>query len=192
MTVYSAMSDLELVNLLRSDDELAFAEIYNRYFSLLYLHAHRRLKDKDEARDLVQELFAYLWSKRRVLEPKNNFSNYLYTWVRNRVLNNIAHKHVEDRYRALLPNWLSEAEVHTDHRLRERQLAAIIESEIQQLPPKMREVFELSRKANMNYKEIAEKLNLTEQSVRSHVKNALKILRARLGVLFYLMLIFYK
>ena len=186
------MSDLELVNLLRTGNQYAFAEIYERYFGVLYLHAYNRLRDKNEAKDLVQELFSYLWSKRGLLEPKTNFSNYLYTWVRNRVLNIIAHKQVQDKYLATLPPLNIAVESSTDHRLRERQLAAIIEREVDALPPKMREVFEMSRKANLTYKEIAEKLNLSEQSVRSHVKNALKILRTKLGVLFFLLFIFYK
>ncbi|PTS93303.1 RNA polymerase subunit sigma-70, partial [Pedobacter sp. HMWF019] len=72
---------------MKSGNQDAFSEIYDRYFGALYLHAFNRLRDKDEAKDLVQELFSYLWSKRSILEPKSNFSNYLYTWVRNRILN---------------------------------------------------------------------------------------------------------
>ena len=189
---YKSLSDLELVDLLKSGDQMAFAEIYERYFGVLYLHAYDRLRDKDEAKDLVQELFSSVWCKRDQLEPKTNFSNYLYTWVRNRVLNTIAHQQVKDRYRASLPDWIIATESLTDHRVRERQLAAIIEKEIQALPVKMRKVFELSRKANMSYKEIAEKMDLTEQSVRSHVKNALRILRVKLGVLLYIFFIFHK
>lgn len=192
MRPYNSLSDLELVELLKSGNHAAFAEIYERYFGLLYLHACNRLRDKDEAKDLVQELFSYLWSKRNTLEPQTNFSNYLYTGVRNRVLNVIAHKQVEERHRVSVASWLDGAEAVTDHRVRERQLAEIIEKEINALPPKMRTVFLLSRKSNLSYKEIGEKLDLTEQSVRSHIKNALRILRMRLGIFVYLFFIFYK
>lgn len=192
MTAYNSFSDLELLDLVKSDNESAFAEIYERYFGVLYLHAYHRLHDKDEAKDLVQELFTYLWSKRGLLEPKTNISNYLYTWVRNRVLNIIAHRQVQEKYLATLPSLDSSAEAVTDHRLRERQLMAIIEREVAALPPKMREVFVMSRTANLSYRDIGEKLQISEQSVRSHVKNALKILRAKLGVLFCLLFILYK
>jgi RNA polymerase sigma-70 factor (ECF subfamily) len=60
----------------------------------------------------------------------------------------------------------------------------LIEKEIAALPPKMREVFELSRKANLNYREISEKLNISDNTVKKQMSNALKILRSRLGVLF--------
>ncbi|TZF86302.1 RNA polymerase sigma-70 factor (plasmid) [Pedobacter sp. BS3] len=191
MTAYNGLSDLELVASLQDGDQAAFAEIYDRYFGVLYVHAFKRLKDEDEAKDLVQELFAGLWSKRTELFLKTNLSNYLYTSVRNRVINTIAHKDVASRYIAELPHQIATENCITDYRLRERQLAAIIEQEIQALPPRMREVFQLSRKANLTYKEIAEELGLSEQSVRSHVKNALKILRTRLGVVIYLMWLIY-
>ena len=186
----NSLSDLELVDLLKSGNQEAFAEIYDRYFGPLYIHAYNRIKDKDEAKDLVQELFSNLWSKRETLEPKTSFTGYLYTSMRNSVLNFLSHKLVEEKY--LSSVWISNTEACTDHRVREQQLAAIIEKEIQALPPKMRTVFELSRKSNLSYREIAVKLDLTEQSVRSHVKNALKILRIKLGVIIYLFYIFYK
>lgn len=182
---YNSLTDPELVHLMQSNDQQAFAEIYQRYFSSLYIHAYNRIKDKDEAKDLVQELFTQLWSKRNKLDPGVNFSGYLYTWVRNLVLNAIAHQQVEAKYRTLYPQLNGTSETNTDHRVRERQLAAVIEKEIQAMPPKMRTVFQMSRNANMNYKEIAQKLYLSEQSVRSHVKNALRTLKSRLSTLIY-------
>ncbi|NLR78432.1 RNA polymerase sigma-70 factor [Chitinophaga eiseniae] len=189
MAEYDRMNDLELVNLIKSGNKRAFAQIYDRYFGVLYLHAYRQLRDKDEAKDLLQDLFSYLWSHRESLSPSSNFSHYLYMSVRNRVLNILAHKYVEDKFLLSLSHTGSRAEAVTDHRARERQLAVIIEQEIQLLPPKMREVFELSRKANLSHKEIAVRLGLSEQSVRSHVKGALRLLRSRLGLWVYLCMI---
>lgn len=154
----------------------------------MYLHALNRLKDKDEAKDAIQDLFIRLWKKRDSTDF-TNLSNYLYTAVRNGVMNVISHKAVESRYISALPRSVVIADCITDHRLRERQLANIINKEIEMLPPKMREVFQLSRLHNLSHKEIAEQLGISEQSVRSHVKNALKILRVRLGLVLYLILL---
>lgn len=189
MLTYHTLSDLELAALMQEDNHRAFAELYERYFGLLYLHAFHRLKDKDEARDLVQELFSNLWIRRAKLRPQTNFSNYMYSWIRNSVLNVIAHKKVEDKYLANLPDWFNITTKDTEFLVREHQLAAIIEEELQTLPPRMREVFELSRKNHLTYREIAERLELSEQSVRSHVKNALRILRVKLGAFNYLLFI---
>lgn len=189
---YRELSDTRLVSLLKEGDQHAYAEIYERYFSALYLHAYNRLRDNSEAKDIVQELFAQLWEKREASDPKTNLSNYLYTAVRNRVLNALAHQQVRSKYFQSLPVVIDTGQSLTDHRARERQLAAIIEKEVQTLPPKMREVFELSRKANLTHKEIAEALDISEQTVRSHVKGALKILRVKLGILVYIAFLFYR
>jgi len=188
MTAYSTYTDQELATLLKGGDGDAFAEIYERFFSVLYVHAFNRLRDKDEAKDAVQELFTSLWDKRESLSF-TNLSNYLYTSVRNRVMNVVSHRAVQSKYLSKLPKSIVIEECVTDHRLRERQLADIIAKEVATLPPKMREAFELSRKTSMTHKEIAEKLGITEQSVRSHVKNALKILRIRLGLALYIVLL---
>jgi len=61
-------------------------------------------------------------------------------------------------------------------------LADLIEKEIQALPSKMRQIFELSRKQYLSYKEIAEQLEISEHTVKSQVSNALRILKLKLGV----------
>lgn len=185
MQQYEEYSDLELVRLFKTGDRNAFTAIYDRFFGVLYVHAFNRLKNEAEAKDAIQDLFINMWNKREAVDL-SNLSNYLYTSVRNRVLNIVAHRAVQQKYLAALPHEIIIEDCHTDYRLRERQLSAIISKEIALLPPKMRHVFELSRIHNLSHKEIADQLGISEQSVRSHVKNALKILRTRLGLVLYL------
>lgn len=190
MISYGDLPDSELTERLHSGDDRAFAELYERFFGVLYKHALNRLRDEDQAKDVVQELFEDLWNKKASLLIQSNLSNYLYTAVRNKVLKVIAHQHVVAAYAAKQSVYLQSEEGLTDHRVRERQLAAIIEREVQSLPPKMKAVFELSRKHHYTYKEIAEQMDITEQSVRSHVKNALKILKIKFGLIFYFLMFF--
>lgn len=186
MTAYRAYSDQQLAVLLKEGDRNAFTEIYERYYGLLYVHTRKRLKDLETAKDLVQELFADIWVKRSVFDLSVSVSGYLYRALRNRILNSITHQQVADKYVLSLQGFLDQEPVAADHLVREHQLKYIIEKEIAALPVKMRQVFELSRKANMSHKEIALELDLTEQTVRSHIKNALRILRIRLGLFAYL------
>lgn len=184
MGSYHTYSDLELMGFISQDDELAFAEIYHRYKGVLFLHAYRMLGDEDEAKDILQELFTVLWTKRNNIILNNSLSSYLYGSVRNRIFDFIAHKKVEKRYITSLTDFLTEGECITDHRVREKELSSLIEKEVSLLPPKMREVFELSRKKNLSYKEIADELHISDKTVKKQVNNALNILRKKLDVTF--------
>ena len=190
MTGYNVLADLELYALLKAGDKVAYTEIYNRYFSLLYLHALKRLRDEEAARDLIQDLFTTLWVKREVLTTRSNLSNYLYTAVRNGVFNFIAHQKVASKYINELPDKIEPSECMTDHLARERQLTALIEKEIAELPEKMREIFLLSRVEGLSHKEIAERLGISELTVKTQVKNALRILRGKLGFIIYFIFIY--
>lgn len=191
MTKYSSFDESHLLSLLKEGDENAFSEIYHRYFYVLYLHAYNRLREKEQAKDIIQELFSFIWLKRNAIEFKQSLSSYLYTSVRNRILNYIAHNKVKFKYELSQNTSVTGAHESTDFRVRERQLAHIIEQEIQALPEKMRLVFELSRKENFSHKEIGEKLGISEQTVRSHIKHALRLLRSKLGLANFLCLIIY-
>lgn len=186
---YATLTDNQLCIELQAGDQHAFTEIYNRYKGVLYIHAFNRLKDEEEADDVVHELFTTLWTKRNELELKTNLSGYLYQAVRNRIIDVISHKKVASAYIVSLQHLIDKGEAVTDHRLREKQLNAQIDQEIAALPPKMRSVFEMSRKEHLSHKEIALQLDLSESTVKKHVNNALKILRTKLGLVTFLLLL---
>ena len=188
MSAYDRLTDQELTTLLKQGDNQAFTAIYHRYKAVLYLHAYKRLQSKEDVNDLIHELFTALWQKRDELQI-GQLSAYLYTAVRNRVLDCIARKQTESNYIQAFQKFIDEGEAVADHRIREQQLAAAIEQEIANLPTKMREVFELSRKAHLSHREIAERLDLSELTVKKHVNNALKILRGRLTIILLFVLL---
>jgi RNA polymerase sigma-70 factor (family 1) len=182
MAPLSTLSDQELVTLFKDGDQLAYTEIYHRFKGVLHLHAYKKLGSFEEAKDTVQELFVQLWNTREQIPVAANLSGYLYQALRNRVFNIIAHKKVESRYMDSIATFFNEGYAITDHLVREKQLSDKIESEINNLPAKMREVFILSRKQHLSHKQIAEKLGISESTVKNQIKNALKILRSRLDL----------
>ena len=115
--------------------------------------------------------------------------SYLFTSVRNKALDLFSHKKVEARYFASLQNFIDDAGIHTDFLIRENDLKNLIEKEIQALPPRMREVFSLSRKNRLTHKEIARLMDISEQTVSTQIKRALRILRVRLGLIIYLIML---
>nr|WP_121271194.1 RNA polymerase sigma-70 factor [Pedobacter schmidteae] len=184
MSAYSELSDYELTTLLRDGDRMAFTEIYDRYFWLLHSHAYKWMRNREETKDIIHELFLALWEKRETLSFEPSLISYLSAAVRNRIFNLLSHKKVESEYLSSLEDFMDEGNCITDHLVREKQMQKRIEIEIAGMPGKMREVFELSRKENLSHKEIAGQLNISEFTVRKHVQHALKILRFKLG--FYL------
>jgi len=189
MAFYYSSSDLELAALIANDDDQAFAEIYRRYKGVLFLHAYRMLGDQEEAKDILQELFTTLWLNRKEIKPHTSFSSYLYKALRNRIFDVIAHKKVEQKYISSLAAFIEQGECVTDQQVREKELTVLIEQEVSLLPPKMREVFEMSRNTDLSYKEIAEELHISDKTVKKQVSNALHILRQKLDLVFVLIFI---
>lgn len=183
------VSDEELVTLLRAGNQNAYTEIYNRYKGVLLIHAYKKLGSFEEAKDIVQDMFSWLWSERKNFPETQNISGYLYTIVRNRVLNAIEHKKVISKYAESFATFAKEHENVTDLVVDEAEMRRLIDREIEALPPKMKEVFILSRRGQLSYKEIAEHLDISEFTVKNHIKAALKILRVKLGLVAFLFLI---
>lgn len=189
MHAYQSFNDQTLLTLLRQGDKDAYTVIYDRYKNLLYNHAYKKLGDPEEVKDVLQELFTNLWNKRVDIPVAMNLSGYLYAGIRNRILNLLSHKEVENKYLTSIKQFTQEGDYSTDLVIREKEMADLIQKEIDQLPPKMREVFLLSRKENLSHHEIAEQLSISEQTVAKQVTNALRILRVRLGSFFVLLLL---
>jgi len=162
----------------------AYEDIYRRYWALMYSHARRMVQSDEDAKDLVQDVFSVFWIDGPTLELQTTLSAYLYSIVRYKVFNLIDRKKVRSDYLSSLESFIKKNEYSSEYRVREKQMEELIEKELAALPTKMREVFELSRKANLNYREIAEKLNISDNTVKKQMSNALKILRSRLGVIF--------
>ncbi len=183
MTEYNKLTDFELTHLLKNGDRSAFSEIHKRYVVILYSYAYKKIRNKEECQDLIQEVFVKLWDHKHSLQIQTNLAGYLYISVRNKAFDIFAHKKIELKYINSLQNYITNQEPQTDHLIRERQINELIEKEISALPPKMQEAFKLSRKNYLSHKQIAATLGLSEHTVTTQIKRALKVLRVKLGII---------
>lgn len=188
MAAYLTRSDHELASLLQADDHGAYTALYERYFGLLYLHARKKVRNAEEARDITQDIFISLWNHRSSIDADQGVKAWLYACLRNKIIDWMAHQHVSSRYIRSFSQFPTSV-CETDHRVREKELAAMIEKEIQALPPRMREIFLLSKRDHLKHKEIAQKLQLSEHTVKTQVKHALRFLRLRLGMIIYVFML---
>jgi RNA polymerase sigma-70 factor (ECF subfamily) len=179
MTEYKALIDSELAVLFQQQDRKAFEEIYRRYWHPLFLHAYHILDDEDEAQDIIQDLFISFWNKPPTDQIHTSLKSYLYVMVRNKVLNHIRKNKINANFIQLLSTKLTEKDFKTVQDIELKELAVLIDSEIDLLPPRMKQVFEMSRKEFLTHKEIAERLGTSEETVKKQITNSLKLLRVK-------------
>lgn len=168
---------------LKKGDRKAFASIYKQYAEALMAHVRLRVPNREDAQDIVQDLFMSLWKNRETLAPDTKLSAYLFVAARYKVINYIARDRSQQSLAESLRAWFPEATYHTDHVLRTRMTEELIEKEVAQLPQKMQVIFRKSRGEQLSHKEIAQQLEISETTVKKQVANALRILRPKLEML---------
>ena len=186
MALHGSYTDEQLLASLRNGDAGAFTEIYERYWDKLLAYTMRVIRRQPDAEDIVQELFVSIWRRRHELEIERALSTYLYNSVRYLAIRHIEKNSTYSDYlqRLALRIAVEEGLVPgVEAEIFGRELGAQIDKLILQLPEKMREVFILSRQHHLSYKEIADRLSISEETVRKQVYKSLQLLRAGLGPL---------
>ena len=147
--------------------------------------AVKYVRDIDDAKSIVHDVFVALWEKYQQLPVDTNLKSYLYTAVKNRCLN-----HLRDRKKIValdaVPDHAISAEADP---LGTGELEGEVELALNSMPAKCREAFELSRGEGLKYAEIAERMGISVKTVEAHITKALVILREHLGK--FLLVIFY-
>jgi RNA polymerase sigma-70 factor (ECF subfamily) len=182
------MTDKDLMLQFNTTEDIAvFIEIYNRYHAQLYTAACKRCSSTEIAEEIVQDLFINLWRNRATIKINSSLSGYLFTSIRNLILNQIQKEAVrKNTYESLiLEN--SDYDNSTEEIVIANDLNHYFNIIQGSLPDKCRSVFELSRKHHKSNKQIAHELGISEKTVENHITRALKYLRLSLHyILLYL------
>ena len=189
MADYGSFTDSELARLLKSGNDAAFKEIYIRYDKPLYLYAYNKLGNKEEARDVVHDVFAWMLHNRESIDLKTTLSGYLYKSVLNKIFNIFKHQKIIRKYVDEGEHYVDIDTTETDYLVREKDISAMIQQEIALMPPRMREIYELKSKKYMTTKQIADQLGIAESTVTTQMKRAMKHLKVKLGILIYVLYI---
>ena len=164
----SIRSDEDLLTSLRQGSEDAFTVIYERYHKLLYVLAYKYLKSTYSSEDAVQQVFLKLWEARSLLMVNVNLRNYLYTMLKNHVLNEIRNNNsaVEKNYEIVqsAPEYEDELLI----KIEEQDMMSHFYQAIDHLPEQKRQVCLYKLKGNLSNQEIADKMNISV-----HGKNTL-------------------
>ncbi len=179
LRLYASWNDAALAQALRRSDELAFAEIYNRYGFFLMERAFRKVNSREAAEEIVQDLFATLWHKRETADIQK-LREYLGSAVKYRVINLIKSRLTHADYLVYCRSLASEADHRTEEDLAAADLSLALTTGLAHLPGHTREVFQLSRLEHQTVPQIAVRLKLSPKAVEYHITRALKLLRVSL------------
>lgn len=176
------MLDTELIERIKKGDRCAFDTLYDRFFAKNYAYALRYVRNKSDAEDVVIQVFANIWEKRSKLNINSSVSSYLFKSVYNRCIDLIKNNNRYDFDYLNRDDFEKEAGVryNVEDILLNKELNEIISASINNLPEQCKRVFELSRFEDLSQKEIAKKLNISENTVETHIGRALKKLRESL------------
>ena len=174
-------SDSYILATVESNKAKALELAFDAYWELLFRHAYKKLQSEDLAKDIVQEVFIVLWENMDKLAPQNEVLPYLYAVMRNRILIQYKKDNVRLRYAINNPAQEESAEPSSQQLLLNKELQNIIHDEISKMPSRMKEIYVLKKEENYSIREISEKLNLSEQTVKNQLQNASGRLKERLN-----------
>lgn len=161
---------------LKAGSHSAFEYLFREYNLRVYGFAYKFLHNHAEAENIVQSVFVKLWENRAILNENLSLKAYLFKITKNMILNLVKKQTSRD----LFLNYISDnGEQHydIDKELNYNELFSIVEQSIQSLPERRKQIFILSRYEGLSYKKIARKLDISENTVDTQIRHALKFLR---------------
>jgi len=191
MATYLILTDLQLIDLLKKDDENAFSEIYSRYADSLAGFASSKFFDEEDGRDIIHDVFVKLWQERTQLKVDRDLKAYLFKLTRDRIVDKIRKNITRREYAAMVDSLAARYEATIEQKIAAKEIAQSIETSLDELSPRVKEIYLLSREENLSITEIADKLQLSEQTVKNQLSTALKHLRASLAMVSTAALLFW-
>lgn len=169
----------QLVVKIKEGDKDAFNKAFDLYYPRLCFFADNIIHDFDQSRSIVQQVFVDLWIRHENLDILFSLKSYLFQAVKNEAFDILKHRKVETKY---LQSFYEKEEQGWFHdQIEEAELNDKINSAIQELPPKCRDIFMMCRFDELKYSEIAERLNISVKTVEMQISIALKKIRAKVS-----------
>lgn len=178
MTVQPNNKDLhnekELIRLIAGDDEIAFRELFERYSDNIYGVAMAYTKSADTAEEIVQDVFVKIWMNRNKLLQVERFNDYLFIVARNYILNYLRNNKKNKQFTTRLFDHFGEHTITPEDEFLVKESQKLIEQAVAALPPQQQMVYELRRRQDLALEDIASQMNISRNTARNHLNQALK------------------
>ncbi|MET1054494.1 MAG: sigma-70 family RNA polymerase sigma factor [Pedobacter sp.] len=184
MQLLSDESDEVLFDLLKVNNEKAFAILYNRYWDKLLEVAYFKLKSQVDAEEVLQQLFIQIWDSRHHIFLRYTLRTYISAALKYAIYRKIAERKKQQVVFVEGEINVDFADNSTQYMLDFSQVRNEIETLVAQLPEKCQMVYRLSRQDDMTAKEISERMHISEKTVQGHLTKALKYIKNNLTILF--------
>ncbi len=187
--------DYLAVKNLKQGDVKAFDDLFNKYSPRLFNFSVKYLKSTEEAEEVVQEVFLYIWDKREGLKPDNSFNAYIFTIAYNIVKKYFIKKSRDNAYKDDLIYTLLQQENNLDQTIDYKFLLEKVELIINSLPNRRKEIFIKRKYDGLSVKQIADKLGISPNTVENQLASAQKQILNELqkeklaGLIFFMLFI---
>lgn len=172
------IEDRIIFNEIRKGNKVVYETLFKEYYKSLVRFAEGYLFDQQISEDIVQELFIYIWEHASRTHIHTSIKSYFYTSVRNRCLNHLRNLKVKNKNKLLYINAIVTSE--DDLEYFDSAILQSVKESLDELPPKMVEIFKLKFIEGLKQKEIAEELDISVNTVRTHLKRGRVKLRKML------------
>ena len=178
-------SDSYLIELWRTGNEKAYRALFDRYFYKLYKYTLKLISDKSVSEEIVMDVMLAVWQKKDMLNSNLSLSAYLYRSVKNRLIDHLRKQHSAGAVHTVsLEQTMVEppSSFVTDSRLLHKELEVLYRTSLNRLPPQKKRIFTMSREEGSSYKEIADRLHLSKNTVENHMVAALRLMKNHIAM----------
>ena len=181
MTDFSSYSNEELMQEIKADNMFAFDTLYEKYCRKLYKFGFSLLKSKEETENLIQDVFLNLWENRHRVENNASIQSYVFTIAYHSAVSILRKKARDQQFFDYLTTIREDLEDPVNVEVEYKELTVKLEEIIKNLPPRQKEIYLLHKVEGLRYEAIAEQLNISVNTIETHMSRALKTIRGKLG-----------
>lgn len=185
------LSDQELLNQCKLNDERAFNTLFDRYFKRLFNFGFGLIQDEEVAKEIAMDVMMRLWQKKGDLVIGDELLPYLFRSIKNAVYNHWRKSKIITHSLEVFEDSLQNSVPSADSNLEFKELEKQYADFLNEMPEQRRKIFHLSRNENLTYAEIADQLNLSVHTVRNQMSSSVRYFRKHMGDISKLIIIIY-
>jgi len=172
--------DKHLILQMRNNNVQAFDSLFRKYHNKLFGFAFSLLKNREDSKEIVQEAFCRIWIKRHEMDSSKSFKSFLFKVSYNLIVDQLRQRLKDQEYRKYIYGCFDQC-VFNETKVDYEIITGKVQSAVEELPEKRRQVYMLSRENGLSQKEIADKLGISVKTVENQINLSLKHIRLRLG-----------